>query len=40
VVTAISEADDPKSAATNLVKAWNLYSTVGHKVLSEKQIKI
>lgn len=40
VVTAVSEADDPKLAAASLVKAWNLYATVGHKDLNEKQIKI
>jgi thiamine-phosphate pyrophosphorylase len=36
VVTAVSEADDPKLAATDLVKTWKLYATVEHKDLTEK----
>ncbi|MEA4902881.1 thiamine phosphate synthase [Desulfitobacterium sp.] len=31
VVTAVSEADDPKVAAADLVRTWKLHASVGHK---------
>lgn len=31
VVTAVTEADDPKQAAVDLVKTWKQYAGVGHK---------
>jgi len=31
VVSAVSEADDPKQAAAELVKAWRQYAVIGHK---------
>ncbi|NLZ52160.1 MAG: thiamine phosphate synthase, partial [Thermoanaerobacteraceae bacterium] len=40
VVSAVSEADDPKQAAVDLVKTWKLYATVGCKDLIEKQVKL
>ncbi|MEW9124881.1 hydroxymethylpyrimidine kinase [Proteiniborus sp. DW1] len=37
VVSAVSEADDPKQAAANLVRTWKLYASVGHKDLSKNR---
>ena len=31
VVSAVSEADNPKQAAAELVKAWRQYAVIGHK---------
>ncbi len=30
VVSAVTEADDPKQAAVDLVKTWKLHATAGH----------
>lgn len=40
VVSAISEADDPKQAAADLVKTWKLSVIARRNDLSEKQIKL